>query len=104
MKCANKAQRLGDISQIILGAIKSAYSSEPGAEAEKTYLLRGVNLDAEGGIDIEDVEPVSLSSALRGFFLNDSVVIIEDSRGREKTRRLTPTGRQLSPANSDRLS
>lgn len=78
MKYANQVKRLGDISKIIPGASKTAYSSELGAEAEKAYLLRGNNLDAEGGIDIAGVEPVSLSSArdAERFLLREGDVVV----------------------------
>ena len=53
--------KVEDFSQVIPGAAKSIYGQEPSGELEKASLLRGMNLDLDGGISSEGMEEVYLS-------------------------------------------
>lgn len=76
MKNSNQIKRIGDICQVIPGAAQSAYSMEAGDAS--LYLLRGSNLDSEGGIDIEGIEQVTLSVAQNAdrYLLREGDVVV----------------------------
>lgn len=53
--------RIEDVAKVIPGAAKGLYNQEPVEALNKAFLLKGVNLDQDGGVQPEGMEEVYLS-------------------------------------------
>jgi hypothetical protein len=71
-------KRVEDCSVIIPGAAKSVYQAEPEAGMEAVRLLKGMNLDQDGGISTTDMDEVymSLSGRAERYMLKEGDVVL----------------------------
>jgi len=71
-------KKVGDISHVIPGAARGIYSEEATEGANIIHLLKGNNLDTEGGITIEGIQAVVQSTAKNAdrYALQEGDVVI----------------------------
>jgi len=59
----SKMLQIEEFSEVIPGAASTAYTQEGSDKLEATFLLKGINLDHEGGITTKDMDKVHLAPA-----------------------------------------
>lgn len=78
MKNMNKMQVIGQVSQIIPGAAKGTYSLEADLDGDHAHLLKGNNLDSEGGISTVEMDRVvvSVTRNIERYMLQEGDVVV----------------------------
>jgi restriction endonuclease S subunit len=61
MKKLHRVLKVEEFSKVFPGAARSLYVQEASQELQKVYLLKGINLDQDGGITTNEMEEVYLS-------------------------------------------
>lgn len=78
MKLDDNNRKISDVCKIIPGAAKSVYDSERDKDGQIAYLLKGVNLDTDGGISSDEMDKVSISTSrnINRYFLVEGDVVV----------------------------
>ena len=78
MKITSQMVKVSDISQVIPGAAKGAYNLDVDPGNEQAYILKGNNLDSEGGISTDGMDKVAFSTArnIERYILQEGDVVV----------------------------
>ena len=78
MEITSQMLTINEISQVIPGAAKGVYNLDIAASKERTHLLKGNNLDSEGGISTEVMDQVEFSTTrnIERYILQEGDVVV----------------------------
>ncbi len=78
MEIASQMVKINQISQVIPGAAKGAYSLDTDANKDLIHLLKGNNLDSEGGISTDGMDQIAFSTTrnIDRYILQEGDVVV----------------------------